>query len=111
MPIFLIKSQNREEMNYPTFVSEYGGIHWNADDVKGDSWGYGTSPKSPEEFINRFKGLTEAILNHPKMGGLCYTQLTDVEQEQNGLYTYDRRTKFDPAIFHAILTQKAAIEE
>ena len=111
VPIFLIKSQNREEMNYPTFVSEYGGIHWNADDVKGDSWGYGTSPKSPEEFINRFKGLTEAILNHPKMGGLCYTQLTDVEQEQNGLYTYDRRTKFDPAIFHAILTQKAAIEE
>ncbi len=111
VPIFLIKSQNREEINYPTFVSEYGGIHWNADDVKGDSWGYGTSPKTPEEFINRFKGLTEAILNHPKMGGLCYTQLTDVEQEQNGLYTYDRRAKFDPAIFHAILTQKAAIEE
>ena len=45
------------------------------------------------------------------MGALCYTQLTDVEQEQNGLYTYDRKPKFDPAIMHAVLTQKAAIEE
>jgi hypothetical protein len=45
------------------------------------------------------------------MGALCYTQLTDVEQEMNGLYTYDRKPKFDPAIMHAILTQKAAIEE
>ena len=99
------------EVTYPTFVSEYGGIHWNYDDTDGASWGYGSTPKSPEEFIERFKGLAEAILFHPKMGALCYTQLTDVEQEQNGLYTYDRRAKFDPAIFRAILTQKAAIEK
>ena len=43
--------------------------------------------------------------------GLCYTQLTNVEQEQNGLYTYDRQPKFDPAIFKAILSRKAAIED
>ena len=66
---------------------------------------------SEEEFISRFKGLTEAILFHPKMGALCYTQLTDVEQEVNGLYTYDRVAKFDPAIMHAVLTQKAAVED
>jgi hypothetical protein len=45
------------------------------------------------------------------MMGFCYTQLTDVEQEVNGLYTYDRVAKFDPAIMRAVLTQKAAIEE
>ena len=100
-----------EEITFPTFVSEYGGIHWNYDDVSGSSWGYGKTPESREAFIERFRGLTEAILFHPKMSALCYTQLTDVEQEQNGLYTYDRRAKFDPAIFRAILTQKAAIEE
>ena len=94
---------------YPTFVSEYGGIRWAPEDAAG--WGYGNAPKSEEEFIARFKGLSEAILFHPKMGALCYTQLTDVEQEMNGLYTYDRKPKFDPAIMHAILTQKAAIEE
>ena len=93
----------------PTFVSEYGGIRWAPAEDAG--WGYGQAPMSEEEFIARFKGLTEAILFHPKMGALCYTQLTDVEQEVNGLYTYDRKPKFDPAIMHAVLTQKAAIEE
>lgn len=90
------------------FVSEYGGIRW-TDDAKG--WGYGNGPTTPEEFIERFRGLTNALLDHPKMMGLCYTQLTDVEQEQNGLYTYDRRAKFDPEIFRAILSRKAAIED
>jgi hypothetical protein len=45
------------------------------------------------------------------MLGYCYTQLTDVEQEQNGLYTYDRKPKFDPAIIHPIFAKKAAIED
>jgi hypothetical protein len=94
---------------HPTFVSEYGGIRWAPQEDAG--WGYGQAPMSEEEFISRFKGLTEAILFHPKMGALCYTQLTDVEQEVNGLYTYDRRPKFDPAIMHAVLTQKAAVED
>ncbi len=92
-----------------TFVSEYGGIRWAPQEAAG--WGYGQAPMTEEEFIARFKGLTEALLFHPHMGALCYTQLTDVEQEVNGLYTYDRKPKFDPAIMHAILTQKAAVEE
>ena len=94
---------------HPTFVSEYGGIRWAPE--AGEGWGYGKAPQSEEEFIARFKGLSEAILFHPCMGGLCYTQLTDVEQEVNGLYTYDRRPKFDPAVMRAVLTQKAAVEE
>ena len=93
----------------PTFVSEYGGIRWAPSDAAG--WGYGQAPLSEQEFLNRFKGLTEVLLFHPRMGALCYTQLTDVEQELNGLYTYDRKPKFDPAFMHAVLTQKAAIEE
>jgi beta-galactosidase/beta-glucuronidase len=101
--------RERAMYTYPTFVSEYGGIRWAPEDAAG--WGYGNAPKTEEEFIARFKGLSEAILFHPKMGALCYTQLTDVEQEVNGLYTYDRVAKFDPAIMRAVLTQKAAIEE
>ena len=92
----------------PNFISEYGGIRW-APDYAG--WGYGEAPKSEEEFIARFRGLTDALLDNPFITGLCYTQLTDVEQEVNGLYTYDRKAKFDPAIFKAILTRKAAIEQ
>lgn len=92
----------------PTFVSEYGGIRWTED---GDGWGYGDAPQTPEDYLERLKGLTDVLLDNPRMLGLCYTQLTDVEQEQNGLYTYDRRPKFDPAIIHAIFSRKAAIEE
>ena len=91
----------------PFFVSEYGGIGWSVN----EGWSYGNAPKSAEEFIERFKGLTDALLNNENMFGFCYTQLTDVEQEQNGLYTYDRRPKFDTEIFKAILSRKAAIED
>jgi hypothetical protein len=43
----------------------------------------------------RLRGLYEAIARVPAFAGLCYTQLTDVEQEVNGLLTYDRKLKFD----------------
>ncbi len=92
----------------PVFISEYGGIGWNPD---GEGWGYGNGPKTGEEFIERYRGLTTTLLNNPNIMGFCYTQLTDVEQERNGLYYYDRRPKFDPEIIKAINTQKAAIED
>ena len=91
-----------------TFVSEYGGIAWSQDE---SGWGYGNGPKTGEEFIDRFRRLTDALLDNREMFGLCYTQLTDVEQEQNGLYTYGRKPKFDPEIFRKILSRKAAIED
>ena len=95
----------------PRFISEYGGIKWDVNSGLGDAWGYGNAPKTKEEFLTRYKGLAEALLFNPYITGLCYTQLTDVEQECNGLYTYDRKPKFDPEYFKAIMTQKAAIEE
>ena len=91
-------------------MSEYGGIGWNSTAYE-NGWGYGNNPKTEEEFIARYKGLTDALLDSPYICALCYTQLTDVEQEINGLYTYDRKPKFDPAIIHAITSRKAAIEE
>ena len=92
----------------PFFISEYGGIGWSLD--KG-AWGYGNAPQTEEEFIARYKGLTEAMLNNPDCCAFCYTQLYDIEQEQNGLMFYDRTYKFDPKIFYEINTQKAAIED
>lgn len=103
----LVRERNKMPI-YPTFISEYGGIRWAPGN---EGWGYGEAPKTEEEFIERFRGLTDALLDNPFITGLCYTQLTDVEQEVNGLYTYDRKAKFDPAVFKEILTRKAAIEE
>ena len=94
----------------PYFVSEYGGIWWNPGQLDDISWGYGDRPRSEQQFIQRYKELTEALLFNPNMFAFCYTQLTNVEQEVNGLYTYDRKAKFDPAIIHKINAQRAAIE-
>lgn len=80
----------------PYLVDEFGGIKW----VKGKcysdkSWGYGDAPKTLNEFYERLEGQVNAILSLPHICGYCYTQLTDVEQEQNGIYNYDRSNKFD----------------
>jgi hypothetical protein len=67
---------------------------------------------SYEEFYARYEGLTNAMLDNPRIFGYCYTQLTDVQQEKNGLFTYeDRKCKFDEKILHRINTRKAAIED
>lgn len=100
---------NQPYDNQPIFVSEYGGIRWPDDTVEG--WGYGNAPATPEEFFARYKGLTEALLNNPEIFGFCYTQLYDVEQEVNGLYTYGRTQKFDISLIRKINQQKAAIED
>ena len=94
----------------PPFVSEFGGIWWNPAHPEG-GWGYGNRPQSEEEFIARYRGLVTALLENRAISAFCYTQLTDVEQEVNGLYTYDRHPKFPPEVIRAINTQVAAVEK
>lgn len=93
----------------PIFISEYGGTKWV--DKAEEGWGYGQQPVTEEEFFARYKGLTEAMLNNEYIFGFCYTQLYDVEQEVNGLYTYDRKEKFDIDMIRKVNSQKAAIEK
>lgn len=93
----------------PCFMSEFGGIRSSFEE--GANWGYGEAPKDQEEFMERYRGLVTAILNNNQMFGFCYTQLYDVESETNGLYSYDRRPKFDNQEICKINQQKAAIEE
>jgi beta-galactosidase/beta-glucuronidase len=95
----------------PYYVSEYGGIWWNPGQKDTRAWGYGDRPRTAEEFLERYRGLTEALLFNPRVAGLCYTQLYDVEQEVNGLCTFDRRPKFAPEAIRRINQQKAAIEK
>jgi len=100
----------------PYVVDEYGGTFWteeyfNQPEKAGkgrSSWGYG---KSREQVEDRIKALTDILLNHPHIAGYTYTQLTDVEQEVNGVYTYDRRPKFDIKRLKSIFGAPAAIEK
>ena len=68
-------------------------------------------PENLEAFYTRFQGLVDAQLDNPHLFGYCYTQLTDVEQEQNGVYFYNRKPKFDIERLHKIQTRQAAYEK
>jgi beta-galactosidase/beta-glucuronidase len=104
----------------PYFVSEYGGVWWNPELAaaaaaeqaadRSSSWGYGQRVRSEEEWMTRFAGLTDVLLDDPLMFGYCYTQLTDTFQEENGLYTADREPKFDIARIAEVQRRRAAFE-
>ncbi len=91
--------------NMALFLSEYGGIRWDVDGIEG-GWGYGNAPKTENEFFERFKALTGALIKCPYICGFCYTQLYDIEQEVNGIYTYDRKPKFDISKVREIINAK-----
>ena len=103
----------------PFFVSEYGGIWWNAElaaahasgEQRDASWGYGQRVTTEEEFHERFTALTNVLLTNPHMFGYCYTQLTDTFQEQNGIYHFDRTEKLDTTRIHHTQQQPAAYEQ
>ena len=98
-----------KQSGIPFSIGEYGGIGYKIHGT-GESL-YGNPPKNDEEFLARYKGLTDAILDNPLLGGFCYIQLNDVEQEQNGLYTDRREPKLDPETIKAINTREAAYEK
>jgi hypothetical protein len=94
----------------PYLVDEFGGIAWTGADPasheRSDAWGYGDTPRTEEEFFTRLEGLVDTLLSIDHVAGWCYTQLTDVEQEQNGVYYYDRSPKFDPDKLQAVFGRK-----
>lgn len=78
----------------PIVVSEYGGIGL-APAGRTDAWGYGEA-RDADDLAGRFEALTQALLADDRIAGYCYTQLTDVEQETNGLLTAEREPKVPP---------------
>lgn len=88
----------------PIIISEFGGTAFVSDTV-GDNWGYGVGVKNLEEFYQRFASLIDAIDSLPYNCGYCYTQVTDVQQEVNGLLDFDHKSKFDRERIRAILNK------
>ena len=97
----------------PYIIDEFGGIKWvkgqdeTTENSQTESWGYGKSVVSIEDFYARLEAQVNAVLSlSDHIWGYCYTQLTDVEQEQNGVYCYDRSSKFDMSRIHAIFSRE-----
>ena len=97
-----LKSDNNYQHNQPLFVGEFGGVVWAEDQDRNNSWGYGDMLTNEEGFYERLESYINAILFANNITGFCYTQFTDIEQEKNGIYYYDRRPKLNMERIKAI---------
>ncbi len=99
----------------PVNVSEFGGIQFAKDKnlskvssinegavQSTESWGYGEGATDENAFVERYKNLVELIKSYSEISGFCYTQLYDVEQEENGFFTYDRKPKLSQSAIEKI---------
>ncbi|MFV0503476.1 MAG: glycoside hydrolase family 2 protein [Lachnospirales bacterium] len=75
----------------PILLTEFGGMSI-VEENSNKAWGY-TASNSTEDFLITYKRILETIYKSPFIFGYCYTQLTDVEQEANGLLTAERKFK------------------
>ena len=89
----------------PTLVSEFGGISY-APTNRQVAWGYLTA-QSSGEFERLLKDQFEALQSSPVLAGFCYTQLTDVSQEANGLTDPQRRPKLPVETIRNIVLGRA----
>ena len=100
-------AQGYQYQEEPIMISEFGGIAFaESDSDDEDDWGYGDRVSNEEDFLNRFEEITKTIINTDYMSGFCYTQLTDVQQEINGLLDEDHNYKFDPQKIRKVLEAK-----
>ncbi len=90
----LLSARSYDHRGKPIILSEYGGIAMKKD-ISGNNWGYNQCANTAEELLERFRSITSAAKNLPGFSGYCYTQLTDVFQEVNGLLDMHRLPKVD----------------
>jgi beta-galactosidase/beta-glucuronidase len=77
----------------PVIVSEFGGVALSGG---ASGWHY-SEAASPDALLQTYREMVEALMAPGPVEGFGYTQLYDIEHERNGLLTFDRTPKFDPA--------------
>lgn len=95
-----LTTENRELGEEPIVISEFGGLTMSPGEDE-EYFGYGQF-EDAEALLAKYEELVQALLDSTALAGFCYTQLTDTEQETNGLLTAAREPKFDPARLRAI---------
>ncbi len=90
---FALFAEGNKYEGQPVLLTEFGGMALKAEQ-KSDTWGYNEGEASEESFYNHLEELLRGIAQ-TEFQGYCYTQLTDVQQEINGLLRADHSPKFD----------------
>ena len=88
---FALFSAGERYEGQPVFLTEFGGRAFLAD-AKGEAWGYSGAAQNEEEFLKQLESIMQGV-HSCNFQGYCYTQLTDVQQEVNGLLTAERKPK------------------
>lgn len=86
--VFLADGQSYQKQ--PVILTEYGGIAFAGTT---DGWGYYNKVRDENEFLERLEPITDYLIKSGRFAGFCYTQLTDVMQEKNGLLDENRTPK------------------
>ena len=81
----------------PIVLSEFGGVALAG--AGGTSY---SEAMGAAGLVQVYQEMIEALMDPGPVQGFCYTQLTDVEQERNGLLTFERKPKIDPALLRPI---------
>lgn len=77
----------------PVLLTECGGVGYSPGQLEGGEFSYGTWPRDEIELLERIQAVAQALGNASSLAGFVWTQLTDVEQEINGLLYFDRQPK------------------
>ncbi|KAL3481399.1 glycoside hydrolase family 2 protein [Aspergillus californicus] len=104
-PISTLDPGSKHKPGAPVICSEFGGVNIApAKDVQASArdWGY-TTAADPNDLLARLEKLFMAVVKGGHTCGFVYTQLTDIEQEVNGIYAYDRREKVPAARVKALM--------
>lgn len=84
-----------EYTNQPLFIGEFGGLVWETSESAKGTWGHGGMFTNEDDIYECLEKLVDAIQTSGNITGFCYTQLTDIEQEKNGIYNYNREPKLN----------------
>ena len=85
----------------PVLLTEFGGVKYSSSKEE-SSWGY-SEASSSLAFKDKLRELFDAVKSSSLINGYCYTQLTDVETEQNGLLSYNRIPKLPVSVIRSII--------
>ncbi len=98
-------AENCDYYGTPLMLTEFGGIAMQSDAGNGN-WGYNSAAAGDEEFFARFRNLLQGVYANEELQGYCYTQLTDVQQEVNGLLKADHSPKFPVERVRAVIDNR-----
>ena len=101
---FALFAEGERYAGEPALLTEFGGRAMQSD-AKGEAWGYSGAAQNEEAFLKQLGSIMQGVYSC-NFQGYCYTQLTDVQQEVNGLLTAERKPKADMQKLKAIFIQK-----